>query len=348
MLGSLLLSLLVTTTLPPLGRPVSSAVPKVHLLGTGGTIAGGREGSLSAKELSAFLPDLASIAEVSVEDFSNIGSSRMTPELQFRLAQRVRSLFEERPELSGIVVTHGTDSLEETAFLLDLVVPPGKPVVFAAAQRPPRDDDTDGPRNLLNAIRIASHPGARKLGVLVTLNDEIHAARDVRKTHAVAVNAFVSPWAGPIGQLDSGRVYLYHRPARGLTIEASGIEPRVDLVTLYAGSDGSAIRGAASSGARGLVVEVFGRGNIPPEAMEAVAEARSQGVVVAFCTRTGGGRVDLGEEAKRAGVISAEDLDGLKARIVLVVALGAGASADRIDSYFRRLAGELDASVESN
>ena len=272
----------------------------------------------------------------------------MTPELQFRLAQRVRSLFQERPDLAGIVITHGTDSLEETAFLLDLVVPAGKPLVFAAAQRPPRDRDTDGPRNLLNAVRIAALPGTSGLGVLVTLNDEIHAARDVRKTHAVALNAFLSPWVGPIGQVDSGRVFLYHRPARRLTIEAPGIEPRVDLVTLYAGSDGSAIRQAAASGTRGIVVEVFGRGNIPPEAMEAVTEARGKGIVVAFSTRTGGGRVELGEDAKRVGVVSAEDLDGLKARIVLVVALGAGADADGIASYFRRLAGELDASVDSN
>jgi L-asparaginase len=287
------------------------------------------------------------VAEVSVEDFSNIGSSRMTPELQFRLAQRVLSLFQERPDISGIVITHGTDSLEETAFLLDLVVPAGKPVVFAAAQRPPRESDTDGPRNLLNAIRIAALPAMNELGVLVTLNDEIHAARDVRKTHSIAVNAFVSPWVGPIGQVDSGRIYLYHRPARLLTIEAPGIEPRVDVVTLYAGSDGSAIRQSAAAGARGIVVEVFGRGNVPPEAMEAVAEARGRGVVVAFTTRTGGGRVELGEEAKRVGVLSAEDLDGLKARIVLVLALGAGAEADGIASYYRRLSGEIDA-ADSN
>jgi L-asparaginase len=327
--------------------PLSSAGPKVHLLGTGGTIAGGSGGSLGAGELASLVLDLASVAEVSVEDFSNIGSSRMTPELQFRLAQRVSSLFEERPELSGIVITHGTDSLEETAFLVDLVVPAGKPVVFAAAQRPPRETDTDGPRNLLNAIRIASHPGTVGLGVLVTLNDEIHAARDVRKTHAVALNAFVSPWVGPIGQVDSERVYLFHRPARLLTIPASRIEPRVDLVTLYAGSDGGAIRSAVRSGAQGLVVEVFGRGNIPPEAMAAVAEAREKGLAVAFSSRTGGGRVELGEDAKQAGVLSAEDLDGLKARIVLIVALGAGANTEQIAGYFRRLSGELWAPLQS-
>jgi L-asparaginase len=323
-------------------------LPKVHLLGTGGTISGGASGSLGAGDLVSLISDLSAVAQVSFEDFSSIGSSRMTPELQFQLARRVRALLQERPDLAGIVITHGTDSLEETAFLVDLVVPPGKPVVFAAAQRPPREADTDGPRNLRNAIRIAALPGAGGLGVLVTMNDEIHAARDVRKTHATAVNAFVSVGAGPIGLVDAGRVYLYHRPARHLTIETQAVEPKVDLVGLYAGSDGQAIRRAVDAGARGMVVEVFGRGNIPPEAMEAVREARDKGIVVAFSSRTGGGRVELGDEAVRAGVISAEDLDGLKARIVLVVALGAGADPATIGEYFRQLSGELGANRGSS
>jgi L-asparaginase len=316
-------------------------VPKVHLLGTGGTISGGASGSLGAGDLVSLVSDLASVAQVSFEDFSSIGSSRMTPELQFQLARRVQALLSERPDLAGIVITHGTDSLEETAFLVDLVVPPGKPVVFAAAQRPPREADTDGPRNLRNAIRIASLPEMGGLGVLVTLNDEIHSARDVRKTHATAVNAFVSVGTGPIGLVDAGRVYLYHRPARHLTIETQAVEPKVELIGLYAGSGGQAIRQATDSAARGIVVEVFGRGNIPPEAMEAVRDAREKGMVVVFSSRTGGGRVELGDEALRAGVVSAEDLDGLKARILLVVALGAGADAGRIGEYFRKLSGEL-------
>jgi L-asparaginase len=329
----------------PSPRTASGAVPKVHLLGTGGTISGGAAGSLQAKDLAELVPGLASVADVSVEDFSGIGSSRMTPDLQFRLAERVRALLAERPDLSGIVITHGTDSLEETAFLVDLLVPAGKPVVFTAAQRPPRESDTDGPRNLANAIRIAASPEMRGLGALVTLNDEIHGARDVRKTHAVLVNAFVSPWGGPLGQVDDGHIYLYYRPARRLELSARRVEPNVDLVTLYAGSDGSAIRRAAESGARGIVVEVFGRGNAPPAVMDAVDEARAKGVVVVFTTRTGGGRVELGESAQSVGVVSGEDLDGLKARIVLVVALGdMGSSPDlaTIGGYFRSLSGRVD------
>lgn len=329
-------------------QETSAEIPKVHLLGTGGTISGGARGSLQARDLMELIPEIAAIAEVSVEDFSTIGSSRMTPELQFDLARRVLALFQERPELSGIVITHGTDSLEETAFLLDLVVPAGKPVVFAAAQRPPRESDTDGPRNLLNAIRIAASTEMRGLGVLVTLNDEIHAAREVRKTHSVAVNAFASPWAGPIGQLDSGRIFLYFRPARRLSLERSAIEPRIDLITLVAGSDGRHIRHAVETGARGIVVEVFGRGNVPPAAMQAVAEARARNVAVVFTSRTGGGRVELGEEARRLGVVSGEDLDGLKARMVLVAALGREEGTEALALYFRVLSGELASGVETN
>jgi L-asparaginase len=341
-------SILAISVLVPGTREASSALSKVHLLGTGGTIAGGRERSLTAKDLAELIPDLDRVAEVSVEDYSSIGSSRMTPELQFRLASRVRALFDERPDLSGIVITHGTDSLEETAFLVDLLVPAGRPVVFAAAQRPPRKADTDGPRNLENAVRIAASSDMRGLGVLVTLNDEIHAARDVRKTHAVAVNAFASPSQGPIGQVDSGRIYLYARPVRRLTLAPEHIEPGVELVTLYPGSDGSQIRAAAETGKRGIVVEVFGRGNAPPGVMEAVAAAREKGVVVVFTTRTGGGRVELTEEAARAGVVSGEDLDGLKARVLLIVALGGGPDLDTLRGYFRRLSGELPLAGETN
>jgi len=328
--------------------PVFAQAARVHLLGTGGTIAGGRSGSLSASEIVELIPDLESVARVSVEDFSSIGSSRMTPELQFRLARRVIELFDTTPELSGIVITHGTDSLEETAFLLDLLVPAGKPVVFAAAQRPPRQSDTDGPRNLLNAVRVAASPGMRGLGVLVTLNDEIHAARDVRKTHSIAVEAFASPWVGPIGRVDSGHVYLYHRPARRLELEVKAVEPRVDLVSLYAGSDGRHIRSAVAAGAKGIVVEVFGRGNAPPPVMEAVREARAKDVVVVFTTRTGGGRVELGEDARRIGVLSGEDLDGLKARLVLVAALATTRDAATLESYYRVLSGELAPAAASN
>ena len=321
----------------------------MHLLGTGGTISGGSSGSLSASEISKLVPGLVpgldGVAELSVEDFVTIGSSRMTPELQFRLARRARALFRERPELSGIVIIHGTDSLEETAFLLDLLGVAEKPVVFAAAQRPPRRSDTDGPRNLLNAIRIAAAEGMRGLGVLVTMNDEIHAACDLRKTHSIALNAFASPWVGPLGHVDGTRIYLFHRPARRLELDVDRVEPLVTLIRLFAGSDGSQVKAAVRSGQRAVVLEVFGRGNIPPKVLDAVREARKQDVVVVFTTRTGGGRVELGSESKRIGVLSGEDLDGLKARLVLVAAMGTTTDLDERASYYRHLSGELETTV---
>jgi L-asparaginase len=321
------------------GLAAAADLPRVHLIGTGGTIAGGRTGSLQVSELAALIPDLAKVAELSSEDFTQIGSSQMTPEIQLRLARRVNELFASDASPSGIVVTHGTDSLEETAFLVDLLAASDRPVVFAAAQRPPREPDSDGPRTLLNAVRLAASDSTRGLGVLVTLNSEIHAAREVRKTHAIALDAFRSPDAGPLGYMDGGRAYFFRKPLRRLHLETDTIEPRVDLITLVAGSDGHLVRAAVESGAQALVLEVFGRGNVPPKVMEAVKTAREKGVVVVFTTRTRGGRVELSEQAKGLGVISGEDLDGLKARILLVVALGKTRDRATLEGYFQQLAG---------
>lgn len=315
----------------------------MHLLATGGTISIGSSGSLSAAELTKLDPAIAGVADVTVEDFVSIGSSSMTPEIQLGIAQRINAIFKDRPELAGIVVTHGTDSLEETAFFVDLLLKDDRPVVFTGAMRPPRNIDTDGPRNLLNAIRVSAAEGARGLGVVVTLNDEIHAARDVRKVHTSSTNAFASPGLGPLGYVDGDAIYLAHKPARRLQLDADAVEPRVTLVHLFAGSDGSQVRSAVAAGQRGIVIEVFGRGNAPPKVMTAVREARDDGVIVVFAPRTGGGRIVLGEDAERIGVISAEDLDGLQARLVLVASLATTRDLPTLQSYYRRLSGKLGA-----
>jgi len=330
----------VAVALGPAAPLAAAELPRVHLLATGGTISGGQQ-PLDAAGLAALVPGVKQIATVSMEDVTRVGSSRMTPELQFKLASRINELFTKDPGLAGVVVTHGTDTLEETAFLLDLLLKGDGPVVFAAAQRPPRETDTDGPRNLLNAFRIAASPNARGAGVLVTLNDEIHSARHVRKTHAIAVEAFQSPWAGPVGYVDAGHVFLTRRPASRVTIATSRVEPNVDLITLTAGSDGHLIRASTAAGAKGIVVEVFGRGNEPPAIVEAVREARAKGVAVVYTTRTRGGRVEVDQESRKLGVIGGEDLDGLKARMLLIAALGAGATSAQIQEWINRLAGQL-------
>jgi L-asparaginase len=316
-------------------------LPRVHVLATGGTIAGGAAGSLRAEDLVRAIPELTKVAALTVEDFASIGSSRMTPEIQFRLARRVQELLGSAEPPAGAVITHGTDTLEETAFLLDLLVGSERPVVFAAAQRPPREPDSDGPRNLLDAVRVAASPGARGMGVLVTLNGEVHAAREVRKTHAVSLDAFKSPEAGPVGYVDGPRVLLARKPLRRLTLRADAIEPRVELLTLAAGSDGRMLAAAVESGAQGVVLEVFGRGNVPPPVMEAVRRAREKGVAVVFTTRTRGGRVEIDEQARKLGVVAGEDLDGLKARMLLVAALARTRDPGVLQSHFDRLSGRL-------
>ena len=338
--GSLRSAALVVAGLLSTGVPgLAADKPRVHLISTGGTIAGGPAGPLNAANLLDRAPEIAKIADVTFEDFSNIDSSRMTPELQLKLGKRVREILAKDKALAGVVITHGTDSLEESAFVLDLLVDSDRPVVFAAAQRPPREADSDGPRNLLNAVRVATAPVSRGMGVMVTLNSEINGAHDVRKTHSIALDTFRSPGVGPLGYIDGEAVIFTARPARRVIIAAEAVEPKVDLLTLVAGSDARLIDAAVASGARGLVIETFGRGNVPEGAMEAVARARKAGVPVVFTTRTRGGRVEVDAEGKALGVIGAEDLDGLKARMVLVLTLPITRDPAVLQGYYNRLSG---------
>lgn len=328
----------------PSREATTAELPRVHVLATGGTIAGAGYDDVdtrSAEGLLRAIPELANVARLSAEDPFTIPSSQITPEMLFGLAQKIRQLLEEDPELAGIVVTQGTDSLEEAAFFCDLLSTSERPVVFTGAMRSPEHRDSDGARNLLGAVRLAASPAARGLGVLVTLNDEIHAAREIRKVHSSAVNAFASPGGGPIGYLDDERIYLLHRPLRRVTIATEKIEPKVDLIVVTAGSDGHLVRAAVAAGARGLVVELFGRGNMPRPMIQAVIEARQQGVTVVYTTRARGGAMKIDQRWTRGGMVYGEDLDGLKARMLLVVALGATQDPAVLQGYFDRLAGRV-------
>lgn len=313
-------------------------LPRVHILATGGTIASTGNGLLTAADLTAAVPELAQIARITVEDFVTIPSSRMTPEIQFQLAQRVNELLAS-DDIAGVVITHGTDSLEETAFFLDLLINNEKPVVFTAAQRPPSRVDTDGPRNLFNAVTIAANETAKDLGVTLTLNDEIHAARYARKTHTTALDAFQSIGAGPLGYIDEEQIHIQLKLAQRVHLTPTSIESRVDLIRLVAGSNGHLIKAAVEAGARGLVVEVFGRGNVPPDAIAEIEAAIENDVTVVIVSRTGGGRVILYSWAEELGVISGENLDGLKARMVLIAALGQQLDSEAIQTIYRQLAG---------
>jgi len=325
-----------------------SPAPKVYVIGTGGTISGGvdpatgQARSLTAKDLVALVPTLKGKVDIEEEDFIRIGSSAMTPEIQFRLAQRVQDLFKTRKDLSGIVITHGTDSLEETAYLLDLIVDDPRPVVFAAAQRPPRVSDSDGPRNLEGAVRTAIAPAARDKGVLIVLNEDIHSARFVEKTHSIAVESFQSGKKGMLGTVDTGRVIFYNAPMNRVTIPATVVVPQVDLVRLVAGDQGKYINHSIETKASGIVIEAFGRGNMPRPVSDAVRKAREAGLSVVIVSRTDEGRVEISDELMRSGVISGEDLDGLKARILLTVALGVTRDPAQIQKWFSAAAGVLN------
>src|ERR1700731_2787241 len=202
-------------------------LPKVVVLSTGGTIAskqdpvkGGYVPALSGGELVAAVPAIKKIAQIQVEQISNIPSPDMTPEIWLRLAGRINKLLA-RPEIAGVVVTHGTDTLEETAYFLDLTIISNKPVILVGAQRPASDPDSDGPRNLLDAIRVATAPEAAGKGAMVVMNGQINAARDVSKTSTVEVETFRSLEYGQLGVADFDQVRFYRTPLRRQTFPLS-------------------------------------------------------------------------------------------------------------------------------
>src|SRR5215472_15998997 len=265
---------------------VAQELPKVAVLSTGGTIAskqdpakGGYVPALSGEELVAAVPAIKKIAQIQVEQISNIPSPDMTPEIWLRLSGRVNELLA-RPEITGIVVTHGTDTLEETAYFLDLTTAGVKPVILVGAQRPASDPDSDGPRNLLDAVRVAIAPEAASKGVLVVMNVQINAARDVTKTNTNRVETFRGMEFGQLGVADTEIVRFYRAPLRRQTFAVDGKTQlgRVDIVMSYAGADGLVIRSLLRNDAmRGLVIAGMGLGDTPSLMFDAIRMRVSTG-----------------------------------------------------------------------
>jgi L-asparaginase len=224
--------------------------------------------------------------------------------------------------------------MEESSYLADLVVGSDKPVVFTGAQRHADEPDSDGPRNLAQAITVAAAPEARGLGAMVVFEGELHAARDAAKLHASRVGTFWSGEHGKLGEIDGERVVVQRRPTLRRTFAVNRIEPRIDLVRLAMGSDGRFIRCAVETGARGIVLEAFGRGNANHEVVAAIRDAVAQGLPVLVTSRCAQGRVKPvygdggGKDVAAAGAIFAGDLSGLKARVLLSVLLGEPGMAD--------------------
>lgn len=325
------------SAVPALAQEV--ARPHILLIATGGTIAsragspeqlGSYRVSDTGKELVAAVPAIDAVARVSVEQFSNKPSTAVDPEDWLELARMVNSAF--RPdgpwgEVDGVVITHGTDTLEETAFFLNYTVKSPKPVVVVGAMRPASAISADGPLNLLSAIRVAAHPDSSGRGVMVVLNQEINAARDVTKSNTHMVQTFVSRRLGLLGMVDDEGPVFYRRSERRHTVESefdvSSVDvdelPRVDVSYTYAGADGTDVDAFVAAGARGIVVAAAGAGSTTRGQRLALRRAADQGVVVCRSSRTGSGRVGSG--AARGATVTAADLLPQKARILLMLAL---------------------------
>ncbi len=326
--------------------------PKVVVISTGGTIAsrydtalGRKVATAGGRQLVAMLPSLGAAADLEVDDFATIPSFQMDVATALRLVRRVGAQLR-RPDVAGVVVTHGTDTLEESAYLADLLIDADKPVVFTGAQRSADEPDADGPRNLTGAVRAAACPAAVGLGALVCFNDEIHAARDVTKTHTSAVQTFQSYDHGKVGLIDGDRVVIDRRPVRGPRYAVERLEERVDLVKMVIGLDARPLDAALAGGARGIVLEAFGLGNATREAAAGVGRAIAAGVPVVVSSRCpaghvrpvyggGGGGRDLAE----LGVIHAGDLAGIKARLLLMVLLADRPAMDELRRRFAAATG---------
>jgi len=317
----------------------SEAVPKtglptVAIITTGGTIAqkydpeaGGLVPAVSGAELVEAVPELRKLAKLRVIPLVNIDSRDMTPELWLRLARLVRQTLT-NPSVAGVVVTHGTDTMEETAYFLELTVNSDKPVVLTGAQRAASARDADGPRNLLNAVRQVVDPEARGRGVTVNFDSKIYYARPVTKSHTNHVSAFTAGPYGLAGELDDEGVTWFNRPERRQTFPVPGRLPRVELLYVYPGADGSLIDSAVANGAAGLVTCGYGIGNVNLPTFEAIKRARARKIPVVVTTRVPQGRVypvyggaGGGTSLKDLGVIFAGDLLPWKARILLMLAL---------------------------
>jgi L-asparaginase len=325
--------------------------PKVVLLATGGTIAsrydpalGRTVASAHAEDLLQALPQVGEVAEIEIENFATMPSFDMSVQFAFGLATRINEVLA-RPDVLGLVVTHGTDTMEETSYLADLLLKSEKPVVFTGAQRAADDPHSDGPANLLNAIRVAASEQARGLGALVCFNGTIHAARDVTKVHASAVETFQSYEHGALGEVDGNAVIIHRRPLLRRVFQVSQLEERVELFRLALGSDLTGLEAMIQHGIGGLVIEGFGRGNGPARLGPLVRLATQKGIPVLITSRCPAGRVEPiygggggGRDLADAGGIFAGDLKGPKARLLLMVLLSNADTRARVAETVAALA----------
>ena len=325
---------------------------RVHILATGGTIAGTasspvdpgyRSGGLDVSVLFDGVPGLHNVATLTGEQVSQVGSQDMNDILWLKLAARANALFSSN-ETDGIVITHGTDTAEETAFFLHLVVKSQRPVVLTGAMRPATSLSPDGPLNLFNAVGVAADPHARGRGTIIAINDDLHSARDVTKSSTTDVQAFVSPGAGLLGTASYGRIRYFRYPTHPhtadseFTVDEGVALPRVDILHAHANMPADLVRASASLGAQGIVIAGVGNGNVSTEVAQTLADVASSGVVVVRSSRVGTGdvgrNIEMDDDA--LGLVAADQLNPQKSRVLLQLCLAHGLQRGPIQDAFYR------------
>jgi len=319
----------------------AQARPIVYVLSTGGTIAGAsasstdlsnyKPGTILGEQLVKAVPQIAQVADVRVEQIVNIPSHDLTIANWLTLASRIQRILAEQPAVAGFVITHGTNTLEETSYFLNLTVRSDRPVVLVGSMRPATAISADGPLNLLNAVRTAASPDARGKGALIVMNDEILGARDTTKTNTLRVETFKAPELGLLGYVDDDKVAFYrastkrHTAASEFDVASLTALPKVTVVYSYVDPDPALIRAAVAAGAKGIVFAGTGNGALATAEREAILEinklpAASRPVLVRS-SRVGNGRVTATTQFEELGVIAADTLNPQKARILLMLAL---------------------------
>jgi len=326
--------------------------PKVVIVATGGTIAGAalsptdpgyQSGAVGVDILINAVPQLKEIAEVTGEQVSSIGSQDMNDEVWLKLAKKVNEILA-KPDVAGVAITHGTDTMEETSYFLNLVVKSDKPVVLTGSMRPSTAMSADGPLNIFNAVAIAADPTAKGRGVLVCQDDDIHSGHDIVKFHTTDVATMKSGEAGLVGASLFGKNTWYRTPTavhtKASEFSVAGVDalPRVDIIYAHANMSPDIITSAVANGAKGLVVAGVGDGNMTSPAVEAFKGAIAKGVVVVRSSRTNGGiirrNIELNDD--QLGTVASMELNPAKARVLLQLALLKTKDAKTIQGYFNR------------
>ncbi|QKF68350.1 asparaginase II [Arcobacter venerupis] len=333
-----------------IGTSVLFAKPNIIILATGGTIAGSgtsstksaySAGAVTVDKLLAAVPSINDMANIKGEQISNIGSQEMNNEVWLKLAKRANELLK-RDDVDGVVITHGTDTMESTAYFLDLTVKSKKPIVFVGAMRSGSSMSADGPMNIYNAVSVAINKESYEKGVVVVMNDEIHSAREVTKVNTSSVNAFASPNTGKIGTVYYGDVHYYmssvkkHTYQSEFDIEKINFLPRVEIIYGHANGNDIFVKAAVAADAKGIIYAGMGNGNPYPTTQDALAQAVREGVVVARTSRVGSGRTNLHGEVddEKLGFIVTDDLNAQKARILLMLGLTRINSKQQLQEMF--------------